>query len=161
MKNILIPTDFSLRSLSYVHSIVAQHPYEPVNIILMHALQMPDSLFDLITYTRNSRHLELISNDFQDGCEIIRNKYSTAIHQLKIEFFHGNTRAALRNFLLAQNIDLIIQPADHDFNAPSKRSYDPEKLIAKCNYPKMKIQLQRQPLVTGKSTISALLLATE
>lgn len=161
MKNILIPTDFSLRSLSYVHSIVAQHPYEQVNIILMHALQMPDSLFDLITYTRNSRHLELISNDFQDGCEIIRNKYSSAINQLKIEFFHGSTRAALRNFLLAQNIDLIIQPADHEYNAPSKRSYDPEKLISKCNYPKMKIQLQRRKFVSDKSTISALLLATE
>lgn len=161
MKNILIPTDFSIRSLSYVHNIVAQHPYEKVNIILMHALQMPDSLFDLVTYTRNSRHVELISADFQDGCEIIRNKYSSAIHQLKIEFFHGSTRAALRNFLLAQNIDLIIQPIDHDYTPPSKRSYDPGKLISKCNYPKMKIQLQKQRFVANTSTISALLLATE
>lgn len=161
MKNILIPTDFSIRSLSYVHSIVAQHPAERVNVILMHALQMPDSLFDLITYTRNSRHVELISSDFQDGCEIIRNKYSSAIHQLKIEFFHGSTRVALRNFLLAQNIDLIIQPVDHEFIPPSKRSYNPERLISRCGYPKMKIQLQRKRYVADQSTISALLLATE
>lgn len=161
MKNILIPTDFSIRSLSYVHNIVAQHPCEQVNIILMHALEMPDSLFDLMTYTRNSRHIELISSDFQDGCEIIRNKYSSAINQLRIEFFHGSTRVALRNFLLAQNIDLIIQPTDHDYNAPSKRSFNPEKLISKCNYPKMKIQLQKRRFVSDRSTISALLLATE
>ncbi|RFS20466.1 hypothetical protein DVR12_18010 [Chitinophaga silvatica] len=159
MKNILIPTDFSIRSLSYVHNIVAQHPGEKLNIIFMHALEMPDSLFDLVTYTRNSRHIELISSDFQDGCEIIRNKYSSAINQLKIEFFHGSTKAALRHFLIAQNIDLIIQPADHDFNAPSKRSYDPEKLLNKCNYPKMRIQMQRRKFITDRSTISALLLA--
>lgn len=159
MKNILIPTDFSIRSLNYVHSIVAQHPGEKVNIIFMHALEMPDSLFDLVTYTRNSRHVELITNDFQDGCEIIRNKYSSAINQLKIEFFHGTTRVALRNFLMAQNIDLIIQPADQEFTPPSKRSYDPEKLLSRCNYPKMKIQLQRRKYITDRSTISALLLA--
>jgi hypothetical protein len=158
MKNILIPTDFSIRSLSYVHNIVAQHPGEKLNIIFMHALEMPDSLFDLVTYTRNSRHVELITSDFQDGCEILRNKYSSAINQLKIEFFHGTTRVAFRNFLLAQNIDLIIQPANQEFYAPSKRSYDPEKLISKCNYPKMKIQLQRRKLMADRSTISALLL---
>jgi hypothetical protein len=161
MKNILIPTDFSIRSLSYVHSIIAQHPYEQVNIIFMHALEMPDSLFDLITYTRNSRHTELITADFQDGCEIIRNKYSSAISQLKVEFFHGNTNAAFRNFLQAQNIDLIIQTADLEYNTPSKRSYDPAKLISKCKYPVMKIQLLKSKPMAAKSTISALLLATE
>ncbi|MFY0255389.1 hypothetical protein ACDQ55_15695 [Chitinophaga sp. 30R24] len=161
MKNILIPTDFSIRSLSYVHSIVAKHPHEQINVILMHALEMPDSLFDLITYTRNSRHLELISADFQDGCEIIRNKYSSTIHQLKVEFFHGNTRAAFRNFLLAQQIDLIIQPADHQYNPPSKRSYDPGKLIQQCPCEKMQLPLQKRKYLGDPSGISALLLATE
>ncbi|MCW3464430.1 hypothetical protein [Chitinophaga nivalis] len=159
MKNILIPTDFSIRSLGYVHSIIAQHAYEPVNIIFMHALEMPDSLFDLITFTRNSRHIDLITADFKDGCEIIRNKYSSAINQLKIEFFHGNTTAAFRNFLLAQNIDLIIQPIDHDYNPPSKRSYNPEKLIKRCRYPMVTTQLLKSKPSVAKSTISALLLA--
>ncbi|HVI47216.1 MAG TPA: hypothetical protein VM802_20225 [Chitinophaga sp.] len=161
MKNILIPTDFSIRSLGYVHSVIAMHPHEQVNIIFMHALEMPDSLFDLITFTRNSRHIDLITADFKDGYEIIRNKYSSAIKQLKVEFFHGNTRMAFRNFLLAQNIDVIMLPEDHDYNAPSARSYNPEKLIRKCKYPFVNIQLLKSRPMAEKATISALLLATE
>lgn len=161
MKNILIPTDFSIRSLGYVHSVVAHHPNESVNIIFMHAMTMPDSLFDLITYTRNSRHVDLITADFKDGCEIIRNKYASSVNKLKVEFFHGNTRAAFRNFCLAQNVDLILLPADNDFHCPSGRSYNPAKLISTSKYPLLKTTLMGSRKVVTKSTISALLLATE
>ncbi|NSL88326.1 hypothetical protein [Chitinophaga solisilvae] len=161
MKNILIPTDFSIRSLGYVHSVAAHYPHETVNIIFMHALNMPDSLFDLITYTRNSRHIDLITADFKDGCEIIRNKYASSVHQLKVEFFHGNTRAAFRNFCLAQNIDVIVSPMDHEYHLPSKRSYNPSKLIASSKYPLLKTPLLSTRKVVAKSTISALLLASE
>ncbi|WP_212002578.1 hypothetical protein [Chitinophaga sp. HK235] len=161
MKNILIPTDFSIRSLGYVHSVVAQHPNETVNIIFMHALNMPDSLFELITYTRNSRHIDLITADFKDGCEIIRNKYASSVSKLKVEFFHGNTRAAFRNFCLAQNIDLIVLPTDNEYLCPSKRSYNPAKLISSSKYPILKTTLARTHKVVTRSTISALLMATE
>ncbi|WP_143307445.1 hypothetical protein [Chitinophaga vietnamensis] len=161
MKNILIPTDFSIRSLGYVHSVVAQFPGEVVNIIFMHALKMPDSLFDLITYTRNSRHIDLITADFKDGCEIIRNKYASAVKQLKVEFFHGDTRTAFRNFCLAQNIDMILLPADQQFNLPSKRSYNPAKLIRSSKLPLLRSDLPIGRTVVSKATLSALLLATE
>ncbi|QJB35485.1 hypothetical protein HF324_30960 [Chitinophaga oryzae] len=162
MKNILIPTDFSIRSLGYVHSVVAHYPNEAVNIIFMHALHMPDSLFDLITYTRNSRHIELITADFKDGCEIIRNKYASSVNKLKVEFFHGNTRVAFRNFCLAQNIDVILQPTDNDFVCPSKRSFNPARLIASSKYPLIKTTLTGSTRkIVAKSTISALLMASE
>jgi hypothetical protein len=161
MKNVLIPTDFSIHSLGYVHSVVSKYPDELVNIIFMHALRMPDSIFDLVTYTRKSRHIELISADFKDGCEIIRNKYASAVKHLKIEFFHGDTSAAFRNFCIANNIDVILQAADMKYHSPGKRSYNPERLISKAKYPKLNVLLPANRKVIIKATISSLLLASE
>ncbi|SHK83491.1 hypothetical protein SAMN05444266_101304 [Chitinophaga jiangningensis] len=161
MKNVLIPTDFSIRSLGYVHNVVSQYPDELVNVIFMHALRMPDSIFDLVTFTRNSRHIELITADFKDGCEIIRNKYASSIHQLKVEFFHGDTGVAFKNFCLANNIDVIVEPSDLEYNAPSKRSYNPGKLIKKAKLPKLAATLPGSRKVVVKATISSLLLTSE
>ncbi len=161
MKNVLIPTDFSIRSLGYVHSVVSQYPDEMVNIIFMHALRMPDSIFDLVTFTRNSRHIDLITADFKDGCEIIRNKYASSVRQLKVEFFHGDTGVAFKNFCIANNIDVILQPADLEYNAPGKRSYNPAKLIARSKFPKLNAVLPGSRKIVVKATISSLLLASE
>ncbi|WP_291907299.1 hypothetical protein [Chitinophaga sp. CB10] len=161
MKNVLIPTDFSIRSLGYVHNVVSQYPDELVNVIFVHALRMPDSIFDLVTFTRNSRHVELITADFKDGCEIIRNKYASSINQLKVEFFHGDTGVAFKNFCLANNIDVIVEPTDLEYKAPSKRSYNPAKLISKAKLPKLAATLPGSRKVVVKATISSLLLASE
>ncbi|NIG53397.1 hypothetical protein [Chitinophaga sp. Cy-1792] len=161
MKNVLIPTDFSIRSLGYVHNVVSQYPGEMVNVIFMHALRMPDSIFDLVTFTRNSRHIELISADFKDGCEIIRNKYASAIKQLKVEFFHGDTNIAFKNFCIANDIDVILQPMDLEYKAPGKRSYNPEKIINRSKLPKITAPLPGNRKILVKATISSLLLASE
>lgn len=158
MKNILVPTDFSIRSLGYIHSVVEKQN-EPVNIIFMHALKMPDSIIDLLMFSRGSRHHDLITSEFREACEILKNKYASAIHSLNVEFFVGTTNAAFRNFLLANNINEIASPVEDVYHLPCKDSFNPRRLIKKCRYPLVEVHAVTRKPSFIRASISDLLLA--
>lgn len=135
MKHVLIPTDFSIRSLRVIHSVVEKFGHEPLTIVMMHALKMPTSIVDLMMLSRRSAHADLITADYKDACEIMRNKYASTIKDLKTEFLFGNTSGVFRNFLQYQNIDVIAYAPKEEFRLAGKDSYDPGKLILKSKYP--------------------------
>ncbi|MCK7558420.1 hypothetical protein MKQ70_26840 [Chitinophaga sedimenti] len=159
MKNILVPTDFSIRSLGYVHSVVEKQQGEPVNIVFMHALKMPDSIIDLLHFNRGARHHDLITNEFREACEILKNKYASAIGDISVEFFVGSTNASFRNFLLANNINAIAHPEEESYQLPGKDSFNPAQLIKKCRYPRVEVQAVTRKPSFVRASISDLLLA--
>ncbi|SFE31730.1 hypothetical protein SAMN05518672_105260 [Chitinophaga sp. CF118] len=144
MKHVLIPTDFSIRSLRVLHSVVEKFGHEPLTIVMMHALRMPTSITDLMMLSRRSAHYDLITEDYKDACEIIRNKYASSIHLLKTEFLFGNTSSVFRNFLQYQNIDVIACAATEEFRLAGKDSYNPATLISKSKYPVYKVPLKQR-----------------
>lgn len=135
MKHILIPTDFSIRSLRVVHGVVERFGGEPLNIVLMHTIEMPGSIMDLMMLSRRSSHYDLITADYKDACEIIKNKYASTIHSLKTEFMIGKGQRLFRNFLLYHNIDAIACAAKDEFRKAGPDSYNPAELIRKSKYP--------------------------
>ncbi|ATL47943.1 hypothetical protein COR50_12615 [Chitinophaga caeni] len=157
MKNILIPTDFSIRSLGYVHAIAEQHAEETINIIYFHALKMPSSLMDLMSFTRDKSHIKLMSRDFCDACEILKNKYGKSFGKLDITYFHGDTKVAFKNFLLANNIDVIALPQDFEYHAASPESYDPSALIRRSGWELMTVKFPQKRNYITRATISELL----
>lgn len=144
MKHVLIPTDFSIRSLRIVHGVVERFGAEPLNITLMHALQMPSSIMDLMMLSRRSSHYDMITEDYKDACEIIRNKYASSIHSLRTEFLLGNTKGVFRNFLLYNNIDVIVCAEKDEFRAPGKNSFNPASLIKRSRYPVCHVPLKQR-----------------
>jgi len=144
MKHVLIPTDFSIRSLRVIHSVVEKFSGEPLTIVMMHALKMPTSITDLMMLSRRSAHCDLITGDYKDACEIIRNKYASSIKLLKTEFLFGNTSGVFRNFLQYQNIDVIVCPATEEFRLAGKDSYNPATLINKSKYPVYHMPLKQR-----------------
>lgn len=145
MKHILIPTDFSIRSLRVVHHVVERFGAgEPLNIVMMHALHMPGSIMDLMMLSRRSSHYDLITDDYKEASEILKNKYGSAIRSLKTEFLIGRSNGVFRNFLLYHNIDAIVCPADFNFRKASPNSYDPAALIRKSNYPVHHVSLKKK-----------------
>ncbi|SIO54204.1 hypothetical protein [Chitinophaga niabensis] len=134
MKNILVPTDLSIRSLNYLHNL-AERNDEVVSITLMHALRMPDSILDLWMFTKSGRHHTLVTGDFREACEVMKNKYAKTIREIKVEFFYGSTTPALRNFLKAHEIHEVAMPQSLVYQCPGSESYNPEKLLKKCRLP--------------------------
>lgn len=144
MKHVLIPTDFSIRSLRVIHSVVEKFADEQLTIVMMHALKMPTSISDLMLLSRRSAHYDLITEDYKDACEIIRNKYASSIKLLKTEFLFGNGNGVFRNFLQYQNIDVIVCPEKEEFRLAGKDSYNPAALIRKCKYPVYHVPLKQR-----------------
>lgn len=152
MKNILVPTDLSIRSLNYLHNL-AERNDDVVSITLMHALRMPDSILDLWMFTKSGKHHSLVTGDFREACEVMKNKYARTIREIKVEFFYGSTSPALRNFLKAHEIHEVAVPQSFVYQCPGKESYNPEKLLKKCRLPIMQL-LPHTPKQTTPSATS-------
>ncbi|HEY0610546.1 MAG TPA: hypothetical protein VGD35_12840, partial [Chitinophaga sp.] len=65
MKNILIPTDFSIRSLDLVKAAVHAGINEPMNILLVHCFKMSDNIQELMMLSRRMKDYEHISDEFK------------------------------------------------------------------------------------------------
>lgn len=159
MRNILVPTDLSIRSLGVIHNAVAHFDKEPLRVVLMHTLHMPGSILDLMMLSRRSSHYKLVTDDFRDACEIIRNKYASNIQKLEITFMLGNTVSLLRNHLDFHEIDTIVCPETDDFTMPSKESFNPATLIRKSKHEVLYLPVKKREQVFPTATLSELFLA--
>src|SRR4051812_4045176 len=100
--NILIPTDFSLATLSTVNTLLAKHPEQKFNITLVHFLQLSDSITELLMLKRRSREYLHIGSEFEDRLTYLRQQYPQQIGVLYAEFFYGSTVAVFKNYLEAK-----------------------------------------------------------
>lgn len=159
MRNILVPTDLSIRSLGVIHNTVAHFEQEPLRVVLMHAIHMPGSILDLMMLSRRSPHYKLITDDFRDACEIIRNKYASSIHKLETTFMLGNTVALLRNHLEFHQIDTIVCPDTNEYTLPSEESFNPATLIRKSKHDVLYLPVRKKEQAFPTATLSELFLA--
>ena len=134
MKNILIPTDFSIKSLKLAGAAVRRYESERLNIILVHALEADNSISALLSLNKKAQMNALYSDEFMEACEIVRNKYQSSINNIKVEFYQGSTNAYLRNFLDARSIDAIMIAKDYEPSMPSSSSYDMRSILEKTKY---------------------------
>jgi len=135
MKNILIPTDFSIKSLKLVGAAVRRFAPEQLNIILVHALQPDNSISGLLMLNKRQVTNKLCSDEFMEACEIVKNKYNSSIHKIKMEFYSGSTRAYLNNFLDARSIDAIILANDYAMRLTAPESTDIRPALEQTKYP--------------------------
>ncbi len=123
MKHVLIPTDFSINSLNAVHAAVAK--YEGVlNITLFHLMAMSGDISDLLYRSRRNKHLELITDDFNEAMQILQNRYGSRIRTIRVKFGFGDTPAYLRNFLEGERADVILVSPDIKLKLSSNRSVE-------------------------------------
>lgn len=134
MKNILIPTDFSIKSLKLAGAAVRRYESEKLNIILAHALQSDNSISGLLMLHKRQVIHKIYTDEFMEACEIVKNKYNSNIERIKVEFYYGSTKAYLNNFLDARSIDAIILANDYALRLPSADSVDMRSMLEKTKY---------------------------
>lgn len=135
MKHILIPTDFSAKSLELIRFTANVFADEEIKVTLLHILRMPEGISDLLLLPRHGKHYRLVTDEFRKGYEDLQKVYRQTIKRLHVEFLYGDTNALFRNFLFAQHIDAIVYPENYQFLKPSKDSVDPKALIRKSGCP--------------------------
>lgn len=134
MKNILIPSDFSLQSLDCIPSLTERFKHDRLNISLVHVFLLTDSVTELMLLSRRNRDYEHVSLQFWNRCVELEHTYRKHINSIRVKCFYGCTVAVFRNYLEGHGIDLIVYPEQYQFRKLCKESLDPAKLIARCGW---------------------------
>lgn len=131
MTNILIPTDFSTASLQLAEQAVQALEIKAANIILFHAFEMPDSEFDLLVPGRKKPYTNLMTDDLRHACKQLKEQYPKNIQKICFKFMEGSTVNLFRNFVDANEVDLIVCPDHYNYKPVHKLSVDPRALFKK------------------------------
>lgn len=140
MRHIMIPTDFSVQSLQVVHAAIAAAGNEKLKVTLMHMLHPADIGSTIFASFRNRQRAEqqnMLSEDFKETCEMLKNSYSSKLDGIQVKFVTGDTAVYLSHCLEGADVDCIVYAEDIKLTKPSKNSVDMLALIKRCKYNKM------------------------
>ncbi len=135
MQNSLLPTDLSLTSLYPIHEICKNAAGHPVNIHLIHTLNMPTGIGDLLF---QRKPFDKVPADFMEALDLLRKKYQSAINILSFDFLWSNSHIYLRHYMESRSIRLIYILSDYGYEKALPQS-------AGCIAP---LQKTRIPVIT-------------
>ena len=133
MNNVLIPTDFSFTSINYAAQAVRQIGGR-CNVYLFHALDVPESLVDVMMRSGLRGDGHLITEELRVRCKKIKNEHP-AIANIYMRIMYGSTLAAFRSFAEANSIDFIFLPESYKFRSVVRDSVDPTDWFRKAGIP--------------------------
>lgn len=118
MKHAVIPTDFSFKSLQVIHDLVHYYPDEPVKITLLHLVDLPLAIGDLLFRLQRTESRFPVPQPFAEACEMMMNRYAVRITQLRPLIQYGATAAYLTNLLEGLGTDAVyiqqgFEPGQH------------------------------------------------
>ncbi|WP_276481747.1 universal stress protein [Paraflavitalea pollutisoli] len=138
MRNVLIPTDFSVASIELVDKTAQTLEGESLNIILFHAFEIPFFVSDVFDLRGKLPYAELVTEPFRNACKRAKLQYPKTIRSIVIRHQYGSTAAVFRNFVDANDIDLIVCPDFFVFQSVHTGSVNPVAMFQKGGVPMMK-----------------------
>ncbi len=140
-KTILIPIDFRVASLNTLKLALEPYSEDTIEVILLHAEYLNDSITELLFYTPKKIVSSYMTNEFKEALEIIRNRFEGKIKYINIELFHGYNTNAMRNFLEANHVDEIYIAKNYQLKQ-TKNAFDPTPLLKKSNYNVIEVTIE-------------------
>ena len=129
MRNILIPTDYTLISMEEAAQAVRQLEGR-FNIIFFHAFDMPASLMEVMVRGQAMQQQILITENIRHRCKRIKQQ-NKQIGQIYFKPMYGSSVAVFRNYLMANDIDMILLPPAYRYVPVLKESINPQPLFDK------------------------------
>ena len=146
--NILIPTDFTVASIKLAERSIKVIG-EPVNITLFHAFQLPYHYQDL--FRSPAPYSSLVTDSLRQACKQLKEDNSRLVGSINFGFMRGDTQPVFRNFIDANNIQLIVFPKDYVYTKVHRDSVDPSSFFRKCKLPLLQdLRAEKVPVVTEK-----------
>jgi len=139
MKNILLPTNLTITSLYPIHEICKNAGGEQCNIYLIHTLDTPTGIMDLL-FLKDRKPYKMLSPSFLEALEMLRKKYAAVVKILSFEFLYSNSRAYLRNYMQGRNIQSIYMLEDYDYRGGLEQSVNCIPVLHKCKVPVIYIE---------------------
>lgn len=156
MINILVPTDFTAESLQLAENALRSGNYEKCNVVLFHAFQPPVSPLDMLGTKHKDPSSELMTESFRQACKQLKDNYGNKVNKIIVRCMTGCTRAMFRNFVEANDIDLIYCPEEFYLKPAHLRSVDPQFLFKKCGVPVVKNNTRKTEVVFEPTFVTPL-----
>lgn len=132
MKHLIIPTDFSLRSLEPVRAAITHFAGESLAVTLLHLLEPPTDIISGLRLAYRAGSQPAIPQAFTLAMESVAAVYSEQIRTVKVKRCHGSTVPAVRNLLEHFGADAILFNPQQSFEQPSPQSFDPRPLLRRA-----------------------------
>ncbi|MFA6151789.1 MAG: hypothetical protein WC716_10750 [Chitinophagaceae bacterium] len=142
-ETILIQTDFRVESLILIKSAIQNNPGRKLNIVLVHGVELTDSITELLFFSKHKLLKKVMKEDFETGINEIRQDFAGNINSLRIELFTGYNQSAFNNFLEANKISQIFLANDYAFKSDYKNSKDLALFISRSVQKKVEIAWAR------------------
>lgn len=156
-KTILLQTDFTIESLNVLKTALAQSNQDDnFDIILLHGVHLSDSIRDLLFFSKQKIINQLVSEEFEQACFVIRNKYASKINSIRKDIFTGFTQSAFNSYTDANQIDVIYLPANFQWNFNKQKSFDLIPFINKSKLPIEQIGWQTATNIPEKGKVAEL-----
>lgn len=139
MKNVLIPTDFTLTSLELV-SKAAYACSDKMNVLLFHAFDMPDSTIDAIHRLNQRSQNEFITHDIRQRCRGLKVQHPN-ICEITFRIMYGSTTAAFCNFAEAHTVDMLVIADGQQFSPAVSDSVDYRRMFKKSGIETMVVKM--------------------
>ncbi|MDR7132129.1 hypothetical protein J2X69_004496 [Algoriphagus sp. 4150] len=153
-KTILIPTDFTVKSLNLAKISLqkALENNEKLTLILIHGYWMPSSISDLLFYSKSKLLDKLETPDFKASCKLLMGKYEQVIEKMTIDIFSGTNQNAFDNYLEANNIQEVYLSKNYKFKFKSSNSFDLTPYFSKSKLNTIEVNWEAIPSVSQESS---------
>ncbi|WP_037318749.1 hypothetical protein [Salegentibacter sp. Hel_I_6] len=159
MKNILIPTDFTVDSLELLKIAIQNEPEERIRVTLVYGASLSNSICDLLFFSKSACLDKLREPNFCEALSIIQNKYSKKIHRIDTELFMSHSTAAFHNFLEGNAIDKVYVPLRDDILKVDKsKGFNLVPYLKKSNLETQEIDYRQAANINEGQQLSRLLI---
>ncbi|MCK0144362.1 hypothetical protein MWU78_01710 [Arenibacter sp. F26102] len=131
MKKILIPTDFSVKSLLLLDEVTKLYQDEITNVILIYGFRVPTLETELFQFSSSKIIRKLARVEFLEAKANFVNKNYCRINSISIEVFTGTNSFAFQNFRDQHQIHEAIIPEGGFLQFSGTSCFDPTKYIKK------------------------------
>ena len=140
IKKILVPNDFSVKSLLLLRKII-ESSNDELDIVLLHGIHLSNSITDLLFFRKENYLSELCTKDFDDVCVMLKNKFQSKIASFRLDIITSENRNYFQNYLEANEIDEVFLPQNLELKFTGERSFNLIPLLKNCSVPVSTVKL--------------------
>lgn len=124
VKKVLIPTDFSVKSLNLLLEFLKQTPSDKYEIIMAHGYDISNSFSEMLFYSEHKILTKLLTKEFRESCHLIENTYRSRLYKFKFSILTGNGKRYVQNYISSNKIDIVVCSNGYKMKFRSRNSFD-------------------------------------
>ena len=156
-ETILVPTDLRVASLNTLKLALELIDDDRVHVILVYAQYANDSITDLLFNSPKKRLNSLITAEFKEALEILRNRFEAKLlNGIDVEIYSGYNSNALGNFIDAFGVTQIFIPKTYRLALANKKAFDITPMLRKTKLPVFELAWGNHHATTEQEQLTTL-----